>query len=116
MTSAGRPLRSVPARSGPRDAVDRIIAAVSTDPGSPAPGPTGLAPGELVGRLRAIAMDLDLAAVLEHRAERIGNPALAAVLRERATGRRERAARVRDDLAGRGVLVEHAARAGARAA
>ena len=59
---------------------------------------------ELMGALRRIAVHLETAEVLEHRADRSANPALASVLRERAAQRRRSAGRIRAELAARGVL------------
>jgi hypothetical protein len=98
-TPQGPHTRPLPGRA---DAVDRIVAAVaSASRTAPALTPTR----ELVGRIRQAAVDLELATVLTLRAERLDNPALASVLRERATLRRHRAERIRADLAARGVLV-----------
>jgi hypothetical protein len=59
---------------------------------------------EGLGALRRIAVHLETADVLELRAARSPSPALAGVLRERATARRRTAGRLRADLAARGVL------------
>jgi hypothetical protein len=59
----------------------------------------GCDPGQLAGaRLRQMAIDVATAQVLEHRADRSENPALAELLRERAGERRRRAERLRASL------------------
>ncbi|MFW3173084.1 hypothetical protein [Geodermatophilus sp. CPCC 206100] len=87
------------------DAVDRIVAAVASDPAPVRDEPVR----DLVGRIRQVSMDQELATVLSLRAERLANPAVAAMLRERATVRRLRADRIRADLAARGVVVHRRA-------
>jgi hypothetical protein len=54
---------------------------------------------EIVELLRQAAVHAETAAVLDRRAGRCSSPALATVLRERATAHRRRAERVRADLA-----------------
>ena len=56
----------------------------------------------LLDQVRQVATDMETAQRLERRADRSPNPALAARLRERALGRRRRAARLRADLARHG--------------
>ncbi|NEK56488.1 hypothetical protein GCU56_01180 [Geodermatophilus sabuli] len=109
MTLAVPTTRTAGSPAGRGDAVDRIIAAVAADP---APRLTGRAPAggaELADRIRRAAMDVELATVLTVRAERLGNPVLASMLRERAAVRRGRAERIRADLAARGVITHRAA-------
>jgi hypothetical protein len=60
---------------------------------------------ELRLALQRIAVHLETAEVLELRADRSPSPTLAAILRERAAGRRRAAGRLRADLVARGVLV-----------
>jgi len=52
----------------------------------------------LLDQVRQVATDMETAQCLERRADRSANPALAALLRERALDRRRRAARLRADL------------------
>jgi hypothetical protein len=59
---------------------------------------------EVLFALRRIAVNLETADVLDLRADRSANPALADVLRERAAQRRRTAGRLRADLAAQGVL------------
>jgi len=98
--------RPVPGRG---DAVDRIVAAVASDPAPRRAGVPGEPARELVGQIRRVSVDHELATVLSLRAERLANPAVAALLRERATARRHRAERIRADLAARGVVVHRPA-------
>ena len=53
----------------------------------------------VLGQLRRVAVHLETAAILESRADRSTNPALAALLRERALQRRGEADRIRTHLA-----------------
>ncbi|RFU19037.1 hypothetical protein [Geodermatophilus marinus] len=71
---------------------------------SPAPrAGTGVRPPsedrlEIVEQLRRLVVDTQTARVLDRRARSSANPALAALLRERAAVRRRRAERVRAEL------------------
>jgi hypothetical protein len=67
-------------------------AAVSADP-------------QLASELRRMALHLETAAVLDLRAQRATDPAQVAVLRRRAEQRRQEAARIRAQLAARGVVL-----------
>jgi hypothetical protein len=58
---------------------------------------------QILQQLRRLGMYTQTARVLDCRARASGNPAVAAVLRERAEARRHRAELVRAELAGRGV-------------
>ena len=60
---------------------------------------------EVLFTLRRIAVNLETADVLDLRADRSANAALADVLRERAAHRRRIAGRLRADLTAQGVLV-----------
>ena len=76
-----------------------------TDP-RPALSPVMLLEGrrEALDVLRRLAVHLETAEALERRADRSPNPTLVAVLRGRATERREMAERLRAGLAVSGVL------------
>jgi hypothetical protein len=76
-------------------------AAVSADP-------------QLASELRRMALHLETAAVLDLRAQRATDPAQVAVLRRRAEQRRREAARIRAQLAARGVVLAAPARPGSR--
>ena len=62
---------------------------------------------ELLADLRLLARGLSVAARLTRRARRSANPALAAVLEERAAGHRQAAERVRASLLSSGFPMEH---------
>ncbi len=108
MTPTGPATRAVRRSAGGGDAVDRIIAAVAADSGPPRTE-RAAAGRDLADRIRQAAIDVELATVLSVRAERLDNPVLASMLRERAAARRRRAERIRAELAARGVLVHRAA-------
>ncbi|WP_448624722.1 hypothetical protein [Geodermatophilus sp. URMC 64] len=63
----------------------------------------GPARHEILDNLRRLAVHLETAALLDRRADRSPNPALAAVFRERAEHRRRIAAQLREHLAGNGL-------------
>ena len=56
-----------------------------------------------------MALHLETASVLELRADRTDDPAKVAVLRRRADQRRREAARIREGLAARGVVLRRPA-------
>jgi hypothetical protein len=58
---------------------------------------------EILDNLRRLAVHLETAALLDRRADRSDNPALATVFRERAEQRRRIAAQLREHLAGNGL-------------
>jgi hypothetical protein len=68
-------------------------------------GPLPIGPG-IIEQLRQAAVYVETAAVLERRAGRADNPALAALLRERADARRRTAARLRATLTGQSPPAE----------
>ncbi|NEK60458.1 hypothetical protein GCU56_21605 [Geodermatophilus sabuli] len=75
-----------------------LVPARADRPAGVPPRPAG--PG-VIEQLRQAAVYVETAAVLERRAGRADNPALAALLRERADVRRRTAERLRATLTGR---------------
>ena len=104
---------------GPRPYESRVgvvrvtIRAMTIQPGTrPLHGPRAAAPADphLAAELRLMALHLETASVLDLKARRSTDPAQIAVLRRRAEQRRREAARIRANLAARGVALGAPAR------